>query len=75
MRITLILMIAILTACGGTLTDDQRKKVKQDMKDHAIKKVSEADITEAAFTIGFKSIEPVVAGIGTPTNKSVLFEL
>lgn len=41
-----------LVACGGTLTDDQRKKLKDGMKRNEIKKVSEAQITEAAFAIG-----------------------
>jgi len=50
-RFIYIIMI-FLVACGGTLTDDQRKKLKDGMKRNEIKKVSEAQITEAAFAIG-----------------------
>ncbi len=52
MKNSLMVCLLILTACGGTLTEEQRKKVKQDMQDHAIKKVNEAQITEAAFIMG-----------------------
>jgi hypothetical protein len=52
MKNALLVILFVLSACGGTLTDEQRKKAKQDMTDHAIKKVSEAQITEAAFALG-----------------------
>jgi hypothetical protein len=42
----------LLSACGGTLTDEQRKKVKEDMKEHAIRKIGEAEIIENAYSIG-----------------------
>lgn len=44
--------LIILFGCGGTLTEEQRKKAKKDMADHALKKVSEAQITESAFLLG-----------------------
>jgi len=52
MKKALILIILISSACGGTLSDEQRKKARKDKEDHTLKKVSEAQITESAFTIG-----------------------
>jgi hypothetical protein len=42
----------MLLGCEGTLTEEQRRKAKKDMTDHAIKKVNEAQITESAFLLG-----------------------
>lgn len=48
----LLFLIVILSSCGGSLTDEQRKKVKEDMESHSLRKVSDAEITEAAFSLG-----------------------
>jgi hypothetical protein len=42
----------LLMACGGGLTDEQRKKIKDEMKTSQIKKVSEAEIMEATLIKG-----------------------
>jgi len=47
-----LFLLMTLSSCGGTLTDDQRKKVKEDMELHELKKISDAEITETAFTLG-----------------------
>ena len=47
-----ILLLCLLTACTAQLSDEQRQKVKDDMAQHRIKKVTEAALTEAAFTLG-----------------------
>ena len=70
MRTLLVLVFLMLTACGGTLTDEQRKKVKRDMKDHALKKVSQADITEAAFTLG-RSVSSLVEKVSISNAKKI----
>lgn len=47
-------------SCGGSLSDEQRKKIKEEMAASAIRKVTDAEITEAAFAQGrsiMKSIE------------------
>jgi hypothetical protein len=41
-----------LGACGGSLSDEQRKKMREQMELHEIKKVTDAEITEAAFIKG-----------------------
>lgn len=47
-----LVILFVLAACGGTLSDEQRKKMKEQMELHKIRKVSEAEITEAAFSRG-----------------------
>lgn len=44
--------VGLLCSCTGSLTEEQRKAVKEDMESHAIKKVSDAEITEAAYAKG-----------------------
>lgn len=52
MRYLVIAAGLLLTACGGSLSDEQRKKMKEQMELHEIRRVSEAEITEAAFARG-----------------------
>ena len=48
-----ILSIAITVfSCSGTLSEEQRKRIKESMEQGEIKKVSEAQITDAAFNYG-----------------------
>lgn len=47
----------VLMACGGTLTEEQRKAIKNEMNTQRIQKVTEAEITEAAFAKGRKIVE------------------
>lgn len=58
MKRILFLWLA-LTSCGGSLTDDQRKKVKEEMESHALKKVTDAEITEGAFVLGRSLAETI----------------
>lgn len=51
-NISLLVLAGILSACTGSLTEEQRRAVKEDMESHAIRKVSDAEITEAAFARG-----------------------
>jgi hypothetical protein len=48
----LFTVYCLLIACGGGLTDEQRKKIKKEMETSQIKRVSEAEITEAAYAKG-----------------------
>jgi hypothetical protein len=51
-NLPITILLIILTACGGSLSDEQRKKIKEDMEQHKIVKVTDAEITEAAFLQG-----------------------
>ena len=52
MRHAIFVFMFFLVSCGGTLSDEQRKKLREEMQMHEIKRVSEAEITEAAFAKG-----------------------
>lgn len=46
------LIAAIVAGCDARLSDEQRKKMREQMELHKIRKVSEVEITEAAFAKG-----------------------
>lgn len=48
----IVLLALIVTACGGSLSDEQRKKLREASEQQAIVKVTDAEITEAAFAKG-----------------------
>ncbi|HEU5292616.1 MAG TPA: hypothetical protein VFU05_18335 [Cyclobacteriaceae bacterium] len=53
MRTFLLVFISVIVfSCGGSLTDEQRKKMKEAREQQAIMKVTDAEITEAAFEKG-----------------------
>ena len=56
-KLLLILLALSLLACGGSLTDEQRKKMKEASEQQAIIKVTDAEITEAAFAKGRSVME------------------
>jgi hypothetical protein len=54
-------MLVVMMGCGGGLTDEQRKKIKNEMEITKIKRVSEAEITEAAYAKG-REVTKVLTG-------------
>lgn len=60
MRIWLLLALLVLASCGGTLSDEQRKKLHDRMKEDEIKYVSPGELTDAAFALG-RSIATTIA--------------
>jgi len=52
MRTFIVLVFVVLIGCGGTLSEEQRKKLKEGMELNTLKKVSDAQLTEAAFDMG-----------------------
>jgi hypothetical protein len=42
----------IAGACTGSLSDEQRKKLRENMEDGEIRKVTDAELTEASFAYG-----------------------
>lgn len=56
------MLIAFIAAgCGGSLSSEQRKKIRDNMEAGAIKKISDAELMEAAFAYG-RNIEKIVKG-------------
>src|SRR5258706_3555936 len=52
MRAIVVFSLLVLCACGGSLSSEQRKKIRANMEAKSIKKISEAELTEAAFAYG-----------------------
>ena len=52
MRYALLAFLLFLASCGGSLSEEQRKKLREEMQLREIKRVTEAEITEAAFAKG-----------------------
>lgn len=51
----------ILTACGGSLSDEQKRKIKEDMAHHKIVRVTDAEVTTGAFAYGRKIMKTISA--------------
>lgn len=67
-RIYALFLIGLLAlaACEGKLSDEQRKHMREQMELHKIKKISEVEITEAAYAQGRK----VIASLESMKNDS-----
>ncbi len=52
MKNVILISFIILTACGGTLTDEQRKKAREAIDQGQLKRVTDSEITEASFALG-----------------------
>lgn len=59
MRITFLAILLFLTSCGGSLSDEQRKKLRERMKGDEIKHVTEGELMAAAFDYG-RTIDSVL---------------
>ncbi|HET9054016.1 MAG TPA: hypothetical protein VFM90_07580 [Cyclobacteriaceae bacterium] len=51
-RTGVFLLVAIVTACGGSLSDEQRRQMREASEQQEIVKVTEVEIMEAAFAKG-----------------------
>jgi hypothetical protein len=56
MRLLSFVLFFIVVACGGSLSDEQRKEMRQRMEESKILRVTEAEITEAAFAQGRETV-------------------
>ena len=59
MKYLIIPVFLLIISCNGRLTDEQKKKIRNEMEEGQIKRISEAEITEAAFNYG-RAISNVV---------------
>jgi len=73
MNYRVFILLMLLTACGGSLSEDQRRKLKEGMELNAIKKVSDAQITEAAFSMG-RSLAATIEK-SSPENRHLIDSL
>ncbi len=52
LSIVLVISAMFVASCGGTLSDEQKKKIRDEMAQSEIKKVTEPEITDAAMKLG-----------------------
>jgi hypothetical protein len=75
MKYSILLIAVTLVSCTGSLSDEQRKRIKESMEQGEIKKLSEAQITEAAFAYGRKITSLLDKSDKTLTNTTLLDSL
>src|SRR5687767_1753234 len=59
MKQYVFLSMIVVIGCTGSLTEEQRNKVKEEMANQAIRKVSDAELTEAAFAKGRQYVSAI----------------
>jgi hypothetical protein len=59
-----ILASFLLISCGGSLSSDQRKKIRENMDAKSIKKISDAELTEAALAYA-RNITKIIESHGS----------
>lgn len=52
-----IVLLLIMFSCGGSLSDEQRKQMREKMEENKIVHVTEVEITEAAFAQGRSAVK------------------
>jgi hypothetical protein len=61
-NLVLVFGILILASCGGSLTDEQRKRLKEGMETHKIVRVTDSEIVSASLDEGravYKALENI----------------
>ncbi len=56
------IVLVLLCSCGGKISDEQRKAIKESMEEGQIKRVSDAAITEAGYEYGRMIIQDLEKG-------------
>ena len=75
MRIIIILPLLLLCGCGGALSSEQRKKIRENMEAKSIKKISDAELTGAAFDYGRSLAKVIESRDRTLSNRKFLDSL
>jgi hypothetical protein len=65
-NIFIVSAVLFLAGCEGRLSNEQRQKIKDDMNQHKIVKVTDAEITEEAFAQGRKVMTALGQNDGKP---------
>jgi hypothetical protein len=75
MKYLLLICLFIFVSCQGKLTEEQKRKIREEREQSQIKKISEADITEAAFAYGRTITGILEKRDKTLTNKKLIDSL
>jgi len=62
------IVLVLLCSCGGKISDEQRKAIRQSMEEGQIKKISDAQLTEAAYEFGRVITKEMENKTGTPAE-------
>jgi hypothetical protein len=75
MKFWLLAIVILLAGCGGSLSDDQRKKLRERMKGDEIKRISGGELMAAAFDYG-RTIDSILEkGDPALTNRKFIDSL
>jgi hypothetical protein len=75
MKYVAFVCLLALISCNGKLSDEQKRKIKEEREESKIKKISEVDITEAAFAYGRQITDIIERRDNTLSNKKLIDSL
>jgi glutamine phosphoribosylpyrophosphate amidotransferase len=75
MKYVAFLGLLILVSCNGKLSDEQKRKIREEREESRIKKISDADITAAAFAYGRKITDIIEHRDKTLSNQKLIDSL
>jgi hypothetical protein len=75
MKYLVIICAFVMVGCNGKLTDEQKRKIKEEREEGQIKKITEAEITESAFAYGRTIAERIEQRDKTLSNNSLIDSL
>jgi nitrous oxide reductase len=75
MKYALLISFFVFISCNGKLTDEQKRKIREEREESQIKKISDADITEAAFEYGRTITDIIEKRDKSLTNKILIDSL
>jgi hypothetical protein len=73
MKVIIILIAIAIVSCTGSLSESQKKRIKESMEQGEIKKLTESQIIDAAFTYG-RSTAIIVEQKDKLLNDSILLD-
>ncbi len=73
MRVLCLILAVVLIGCGGSLSEDQRKQLRENMEAGEIRKVTDAELTEASFNYG-RAIASVVEAQDRSLSNRILLD-
>ncbi|HNP06196.1 MAG TPA: hypothetical protein PKN99_01150 [Cyclobacteriaceae bacterium] len=75
MKKLLSLLLLVIFGCNASLTDEQKKEIQEGRKANEIVKISDAEITEAAYLYGRTISEKVQKQDSSSPNESLIKKL
>jgi hypothetical protein len=76
LRMRIVIAFSLLVcACGGSLSSEQRKKIRANMEAKSIKKISDVELTEAALAYGRSVTKIIEARDKSLSNRKFLDSL